>query len=159
MNTWKRVRLAVLFLVAAAAVLSAGAPAVAGKVRPNPPPIWGWTELTPTDPQSGASGEATVYAYDDGYGGTMGSMTVTCQKLTRGATYHVRVFDYWGASTTFPLTAKSGLRWQGSGWIPSLWGGPCVVDVVNDTGDVVLTGEFWARFNLSGNRVTLQPRP
>ena len=134
MSPMKRVQVVALLVVTA--VLSAGAPAVAGKWY-----IRSYTvALTPTGAEPRASGiaklEDLVFS-DDGEA----YLTVSCKELTPGATYYVQVWIDEGLASEFPLTATRQ-RWEADSAIPFWWYWPAEVAVVNDKGVAVLTGEL-----------------
>ncbi len=139
MSSMKRVRLAVLFLIAAA--LLAGTPALAA----------GGIKLVPTAVEPDASGQAwwgkayVVYAGANGIQ-YAAPVRVTCHGLTWGETYYVYclvdqvggfppgwvpVGDPFVASETGTGTAGDTMWFAG--------GSPLSIEVRNAEGDVVLT--------------------
>ena len=130
MHSMKRVRLAVLFLVAAA--LLACTPAFAANQ--------GTANLTcvadPMDPDYGASGVAKLTGvkpvqFDWGYE-YVGKLSVSCSGLTPGATYTVIGLGFTAAFTA----ARNG---NGSVGV-KVFGAGQQVSVVRDDGTLVLVG-------------------
>jgi len=143
MRSMKRVRLAVLFLIAVA--LLAGTPALAGQPWPGQWPHRRVNvELTPTGAEPTASGVGTL-EYGGFYPNYSGSLTVSCKGLTPGATYCVWFciahYDtwFWYTWESGPLPASA----KGTGKVTIYFSGlPNLVAVRNANGDDVLTAEF-----------------
>ena len=134
MSSMKRVRLAVVFLIAAA--LLAGTPAIAAKPSS--------TNLTcvvadPTDPDYGASGVAKLtvkWSYFEMFNGfwQQGSLSVSCRGLTPGETY--TVFGFYDGPRAF--TPKRSGNGSVGGYV-GFWNS-MEVQVVREDGTLVLEG-------------------
>jgi hypothetical protein len=103
MRFLKRVRLAVLFLIAVALMTGTSAPVYGAKPAPGPSLVLQLTPVAPEgDPDYDASGTATlsnitetgweVYPYQ-------GRMTVDCKNLTPGEQFIVFGWDFLGVFT------------------------------------------------------------
>ncbi len=131
MTSMRRVRLAVLFLIAAA--LSAGTPALAA----------GGIKLVPTGVEPGASGQAWWGKARLVYLGAQGiqyaaPVRVTCQGLTPRAVYYVHCSTPWSVPVGQPFVASdkgTGVA-EGTVWY---WGRSShAIDVRNAGGIIVL---------------------
>jgi hypothetical protein len=138
----KRVRLAVVLLIAAALV--AGTPALAAKRKPKP--ITHEVPLTcvadPADPDYGASGVATLtveWSYFETFYGLweQGNLSVSCCGLTPGVTYTVFGFGYYCDEARAFTPGPSGNGSVG-GWV-GFWN-RMEVRVVREDGTLVLEG-------------------
>ena len=125
MSTMKRVRLAVLFLIAAAFFVATPALAATN------------AKLTPTGVEPSASGQARLAETTGFPPHFYGHLSVSCRGLTPGATYY-----FWAAGSLYlwPFTASATGTGKADGWIYFSWLG-FPVGVMNANGDDVLTGK------------------
>ena len=131
MSTMKRVRLAVLLLIAAAFFVATPALAATN------------AKLTPTGVEPSASGQARLAETTGLPSHFHGHLSVSCKGLTPGATYYFWASApllYGGWTYTWPFTASATGTGKADGWIDFAWLG-FPVGVMNADGKDVLTGK------------------
>ena len=139
MSSMKRVRLAVLFLIAAAVLASGAAPVLGAGCK-----------LTPNGDEPDASGAASLpklkFLYLDGSGTEYysGNLRVTCRDLTPGQpTRSTGTGARWGNSPPMPAATVRLRGRSGSARLATGDGKGSRVTVQRDGGTTVLGGHFY----------------